>query len=234
MSPPPQNCTLWRYVDLTKLLSLLETKSLHFTRADQFEDPYEGRLSQAIVDKLREADKKGVENFAERVLDGVERDRQTMFVNCWCASEHESAAMWRLYVQSAEGVAIRTDHDTLLRVLEPSPLIIRTTLVKYVDYATTPVPFWNGFFPFVHKRLSFKHEQELRAIIWSHESPNVKQISADSVVVKLGVEPKELIKAIHVSPTAPKWLGELVDALAKRYDLTCEIVRSNLYDRPVY
>lgn len=164
---------------LTKLLSLLETGTLHFTRADQVEDPYKGRLSQAIVDKLRIADKNTDQNFTQTVLDGVERDRKTIFVNCWCATEHESAAMWKLYLQSAEGVAIGTDRDTLLKVLEPSPLIIRTTLVTYVDYATKPVSFWNTFFPFVHKRLSFSHEHELRAIIWSGEKPNGHMIETD-------------------------------------------------------
>ena len=40
-------------------------------------------------------------------------------------------------------------------------------MVKYVDYDKVPIALGNHFFPFVHKRLSFAHETELRAIIWS-------------------------------------------------------------------
>lgn len=52
----------------------------------------------------------------DQLLQGMEQQRHEMFIDCWCASEHESAAMWSLYRQSAEGVAIRTDHDSLERI----------------------------------------------------------------------------------------------------------------------
>ena len=90
------------------------------------------------------------------------------------------------------------------------------------------------FFPCIFKRLSFSHEHELRAIIWSREDPNQHQIEAGSVYVKVPVDPNELIQAVHVSPTAPRWFGELVESLTRRYELTCDVVRSNLYDRPTY
>jgi hypothetical protein len=57
--PPKENCALWRYVDLTKLLSLLETRALHFTRADQLDDPYEGMPSHAVVQLLRDPSRNG-------------------------------------------------------------------------------------------------------------------------------------------------------------------------------
>lgn len=37
-----ENAKIWRYMDFTKFVNILETKSLFFVRSDKFEDPYEG------------------------------------------------------------------------------------------------------------------------------------------------------------------------------------------------
>ena len=235
-SPPLENLALWRYTDLSKLLSLLEHESLHFTRADQFEDPYEGRISDAMVRLLREHE--GQESFpvgmANRVLDGIELFRSQIFVNCWCALQHESAAMWKLYLDGPHGVAIKSDHDALVKVLEPTPLRIRTSLINYVDYQTTPISTRNMFFPFLCKRLSFAHESELRVVIWSLEDVNQSQIAREALQLEVRINIRELIQAIHVSPWAPEWYGELVERLIRRYGLSCPVVRSPLYSRPAY
>ena len=157
-----------------------------------------------------------------------------MFISCWVASDHESAAMWKLYLQSPEGVAVQTDHETLTNVLDRSLLRARTTMIRYVDYDRVPIALGNVFFPFVHKRLSFAHELELRAIIWSAEEINKSQIPEDATSVAVEVVPEELLKSVYVSPTAPAWFGQLVEQLLRRYALPIPVVRSSLYDRPSY
>lgn len=44
---PPVNpdIKLWRYIDFTKLVSLLSREQLFFSRADKFADPFEGSAS---------------------------------------------------------------------------------------------------------------------------------------------------------------------------------------------
>jgi hypothetical protein len=234
--PPTGNCTLWRYTDLTKLLSLLENRQLFFARADQFDDPYEGALSRAGVTLLREeAQRSGIPKDAvELMIQNTHQFRESMFISCWHASEHESAAMWRLYLQSPEGVAIRADHESLCAALESSSLRARTSMVQYIDYEAVPIPINNLFFPFVHKRLSFAHEAELRAIVWAWEDVNRPQVPEGATTVCIDVNPAELIKAIHVAPQAPPWFGRLVEQLLRRYSLEVPVVRSGLYDRPAY
>jgi hypothetical protein len=41
---PPENrqVPIWRYLDLPRFLSMLHREALHFTRPDQFDDPFEG------------------------------------------------------------------------------------------------------------------------------------------------------------------------------------------------
>lgn len=223
-------------MDLTKLLSLLESSKLFFPRSDKFEDPYEGKWSHAGIKLLKDqsANEGRSPDFVEMFIDTSERMRQEIFISCWFVSEHESAAMWELYLQSPEGIAIKTDHESLTRAIDADPLTGRTSLVRYIDYETTPIPLWNGFFPFVHKRLSFAHENELRAIIWSKEACNTSKVPSDAKSLAIHIEPVELIKEIYVAPKAPAWFGELVEQLITRYSLAIPVVRSNLYDRPMY
>ncbi|MBN2439066.1 MAG: hypothetical protein JXL20_10770 [Deltaproteobacteria bacterium] len=234
--PPSANCTLWRYIDFTKFLSLLENRCLFFSRVDQFDDPYEGALSRAGVEFLRNqiASVGGANETVDYFINVIDSMRQQVFINCWFMSEHESAAMWKLYLQSPEGVAIRTDHDTLAATLDRSPLKVRTTMVKYVDYDKVPIPPDNAFFPFVYKRLNFAHETELRAIIWSNEDINKTQVHDGAMGVTIDVESEEFIKSVHVSPNATKWFGQLVEQVLRRYNLSIPVVRSSLYDRPSY
>lgn len=116
--PPAKNCTLWRYLDFAKFRSLLETKTLYFTRDDRFEDPWEGMPSPEFVRRFRAQNKGAPADRLEGLVQVFCKMRETFFVSCWCASEHESAAMWKLY---PEGVAILTDHDRLSKVFEASP-----------------------------------------------------------------------------------------------------------------
>lgn len=41
-------------------------------------------------------------------VEAFRRARDLMYVSSWHMNEHESTAMWRLYLKSDEGLAIRT------------------------------------------------------------------------------------------------------------------------------
>ncbi len=234
--PPENNHSIWRYLDFTKFVSLLETSQLYFPRADQFEDPYEGTWSKRGIEVLRDPRlNNGLPTQAvEQFINAIEIQRKQMFINCWYANEHESAAMWKLYLQTNEGVAIRSDSDTLTTILDKSKLNIGLSMVQYIDYDKTIIPFRNLFFPFVHKRLSFAHENELRAIIWSVDSANKPEMVGETVGLSIDINIQELIKSVYVAPTAPKWFGPLVQSITKRYGLGSPVICSSLYDRPAY
>ena len=44
---------IWRYIDLTKLLSLLENKALYLCRADKLNDPFEGSITKPALELLK-------------------------------------------------------------------------------------------------------------------------------------------------------------------------------------
>ncbi|ENI8058848.1 DUF2971 domain-containing protein [Vibrio vulnificus] len=226
MIHPDSNTKLWRYMDFTKLLYLLEKQTLVFPNANSFEDPYEGTWPQASFDILTQ-EGRFPEDTVGQLISGLQNLKKEMFISCWYMSEHESAAMWDLYLSSKEGVAIQTDTDTLFSELNNSDIDIYVSKVSYLDYDKQPVPLGNIFYPFTHKRTSFAHENELRAIIWN--------VGALEPVKHVDINPLSLIKAIHVSPRAPVWFAELVRSIVgERYQLEVPIETSALYKNPSY
>jgi hypothetical protein len=51
---PPDDSKLWRYMDVSKLVSLLDTSALFFARADKFSDAWEGSVSPNDVNAFDE------------------------------------------------------------------------------------------------------------------------------------------------------------------------------------
>lgn len=47
--PTDSDAPIWRYIDFTKLVSMLETKALYFARSDTLGDRFEGSYSTANV-----------------------------------------------------------------------------------------------------------------------------------------------------------------------------------------
>src|SRR5208283_5194086 len=87
------------------------------------------------------------------------------FVNCWHMNEVESAAMWKIYSTSKDSVCLQTTFARLRDVLPEDDVYIG--VVNYISYDRDMIPDDNGLWPLFHKRKSFEHERELRAL-WSN------------------------------------------------------------------
>jgi hypothetical protein len=101
---PPIRTLLWRYMSFVKLASLLETRSLWFSRVDLFDDPFEGslfanttitgavNLNATLTDvpvPLQELDP-DMRAFLTQAQDTI---IDQTFLSCWYAREHDSVAM---------------------------------------------------------------------------------------------------------------------------------------------
>src|SRR3990172_7066486 len=159
IAPKNPNIKIWRYMDFTKYLSFLEKRALFFTRSDKFDDPYEGSTTQANVTNRSTVYKNASPSWLEQ---WSLWSRQWTYINCWHMNEYESAAMWSLYAKTNEAIAIQSTYQRLFDCLPPKTYVGK---VHYIDYDKDWLPEGNTFFPYVHKRKSFEHEQELRAVI---------------------------------------------------------------------
>lgn len=229
-APANRNATLWRYMDFNKYVSLLETESLYFSRADHVGDPFEGSVSQATIERRRAnfkaapAEQRG--DHTEEIHLGIyaslfQRMPGLTFLNCWHMNEGESVAMWRLYSPSGMGVAMQT---TFAKLFDLTPANVFVGLVQYDDYGQADIPDYTLFDPFVHKRRSFSHENEVRAVIqYDHRSVDDAPLGE---LVRASLT--DLIDAVRVSPRAPDWHLETVQKVTKRYKLSKEVRRSEI------
>src|SRR5215475_712858 len=149
---------IWRYMDFAKFVSLLASNALHFSRIDQFSDPFEGSLSRIEYEKLQNLAAAGeadgsipVEwrgSYFDILMSNVRRSRRRLYVNCWHRSEFESEAMWRLYAPSGLGVAIQSTYSRLVQALpEKVHNGCFVGAVQYTDHHTESIPEGNAFYP---------------------------------------------------------------------------------------
>lgn len=228
---------IWRYLDFTKFLSLLDKTSLYFTRSDMFEDPYEGEvpasMRQAILEFARQnINNKSPEDWLADFIQGMRNIKKVMYINCWHMNSDESAAMWRLYVSGKEGLAIKSTVGDLRRSMSGAPADVYFARVNYVDYRTCRWPMDNAYWHFVHKRKEFEHEREYRALMmWMRPGTEPKSFTSPTEHgVEVPVDPNILVNSIHVSPEAPQWFVELVGSVVNRYGLGGKpIEKSRLY-----
>jgi len=158
--PENDEAKIWRYMDFTKFVSLLDKSALFFSRADKLDDPFEGSYSKANV-KLRPQMYK--DKIPPDVLKHLTEFHKLFvkytIINCWHLNEYESAAMWKLYLKSNEGIAVRSTFNRLKVSFEAEKRVIFIGKVQYIDYEKDWLPEGNALYPFVHKRKSFAHEQ---------------------------------------------------------------------------
>lgn len=243
IQPEDKEIKVWRYLDFTKFVSLIDSCMLYFTRADKFEDPFEGSWPKINV-AARESVPEDIppesrEKFLENILLIGETNKhwpRYHAINCWHMNEHESAAMWRLNLKSDEGIAVQSTYAKLKKSLIDDEKIYLGK-VNYIDYDTEYIDARNILGPFVHKRKSFEHEQEVRALVlkWPTSKDSIdftKETIEHGLQIKIDIE--TLIECIYVAPSAPAWFADLVKAVIKRYGYNFEIDHSKLNENPVF
>lgn len=250
--PDNSKIRIWRYMDFTKFVSMLDSNSLYFSRSDLLGDSFEGSFPRQNV-LLRPIVYKEIEDrYKERKLHMVspatgekmtflefqsymyEWLRKWTFISCWHMNEHESAALWKIYSSSHEAIAVQSRYD-LLRKNIPSDIFIGE--VMYIDYDNAIIPENNTMWQFVHKRTSFSHERELRALIQdlpveSNSIPigKINDVSGKNIAVNLEL----LIENVYISPSSQNWFRYVVDSVMKKYGLEKEIRTSSLDAGPLF
>lgn len=244
--PSDRDTKIWRYMDFTKLTSMIEENGIFFSRSDKLGDPFEGAYSKANAeDQIRAEmyaeDCKKLDITVEKIIEANRAfvdlrkwRRQWMMVSCWHMSEHESAAMWKLYTKSNESICVQSTYTKLANVL---PEKVYIGQVIYIDYSTDWIGEGNVFTPYMHKRKSFEHEREIRVI--DDKSPKVPlPMESGETPPEYGVyhevNLRELIEKIYIAPSSPGWFRDLVDKVTDRYGFKVDVIKSSLDDEPFY
>ena len=217
--PEDPNTVVWKYLDLSKFLDLLLSQKLFMSRSDKFEDQYEGTFSEPTFEEIRKLsiDQPGF-------LDYYKTHREKVAISSWHINEYESFAMWQIFTQNSEGLAIQSTIGRLQKALDPEENFNQYIgEVNYIDYKKEYIPFEDLFFPFIFKRKSFQYEREVRII---------SDISGNSITIndglKINVDIAQLIEKIYIHPKSENWYKNLVIQLVKELGFDFTIEKSDL------
>lgn len=248
--PDNEDIKLWRYMDLTKFLSLIAQEAVYFTRSDLLGDPFEGSVPRVNAEFLHraKANRQTDPNFSffkdmpDAQMDGMiaqdstirRQFRREIFVSCWHMNEVESLAMWKLYSSSSESVCVQTTFKKLAAALPPQ---IYGGEVQYIDFQRDAILENNAFAPFLRKRASFEFEREFRAVGWLSPAPDHPLRSkavGDGVGLSIEVDVTQLIEVVFINPEAPQWFANIVRDVCRRYDFMWPIHQSSLGGQPTF
>jgi len=182
---------LWRYIDLYRLINLIQSQQLYFTRFDHFEDGVEGltgcrgmkfftqgqaitkeNINKEIDEKTQDIIIAGDERRRKEYSELLGKIQQTQFASCWFMGDRESIAMWKLY-STKGGVAIKFKARQLTDTIIASAKSITNTDFGIFYYG--PVSYKN-IWPFdpeetlenkyngLNKDKSYSFENEFRFV----------------------------------------------------------------------
>nr|WP_291123560.1 DUF2971 domain-containing protein [Flavobacterium sp. UBA6046] len=210
---------VWKYLDLSKFLDLLLSQKLFMSRSDKFEDQYEGTFSEPTFEEIKRIS----ENNPE-FLQYYKSHREKVAISSWHINEYESFAMWQIFTQNSEGLAIQSTVERLKNALDSEKNHEQYIgEVNYIDYKKEYIPFDDMFFPFLFKRKSFQYEREVR-IISDVTLSNIKLNDG----LKINVNINQLIEKIYIHPKSENWYKNLVIQLVKELGFDFTIEKSDL------
>jgi len=245
--PADRNVHLWRYMDFTKYVYLLNRNSLFFCRADKIGDPYEGSVPQVDRDSWTRSHMKmraGDQPIPAEVIKGMLRDesrfRRNMqkdtFLNCWHMSDHESLAMWKVYGNDDKSIAIRSTYERLHLCL---PETVTMGLVEYIDFQSES-QYHDGkqaASPFYYKRKAFEYEHEVRCSLqrfkWGVQDPD-QYYDLNETGIDVPVDLDQLITGVVVSPASADWFLELVSEVTRHFGYSFRVEPSSLITEPQF
>jgi hypothetical protein len=156
VEPKDHNARLWRYMNFSTFLSVLDRRALFFPSIATLSagDPYEGEPAFYRIEAAR--------SVGEEELRRLRLQYQVFshlnFFSCWHMNDNESDAMWKIYLRSGEGVAILSTVKRLITCLRNTQDTVYIGDVQYIDHATLQPSLENlGYSEYMFKRLAFQH-----------------------------------------------------------------------------
>lgn len=257
--PIDTKAILWRYMDFNKFISLLETESLFFCRADKFSDPFEGTIPKKeaeyressfrqIIDAYNEPFKTDKFNKWEaESIDFIKRTRIGTVINCWHINNYESDSMWRLYLKTNEGVAVQTTPQRLFDSFIQAQDKIFPSKVRYIDFENDmfyheteyPVESVNTLTPFLHKRVEFNSENEFRIFqeikdVMFYQGVSYWDNKENHIGIFTKINVIKLIEKVHFHPTLAEKQQKKIELIAKNLGYNLNFEKSSMQKQPLY
>ena len=211
MSAVGRSSKVWRYFSFPRFVWLLQQRKLWLARVDTLEDPWESALAgDQLIHTIRRHPlpkfpiPDGRESAIGRARRITELWRQTTFVNCWCGSDHESHALWRIFC-GKEGIAVQTTFERLqisaaglgVYPIDYGPIGAAKRTPTRLDLVTK-------------KRLMFEYEREVRIVLAKEELEAVPGHAIDW-------DPSSQVDAVFIHPEADEAFFQAAVGIVDQY-----------------
>ncbi|HFF3186763.1 TPA: DUF2971 domain-containing protein, partial [Bacillus cereus] len=103
----------------------------------------------------------------------------------------------------------------------------------YIDHLKEENYIGDKILPFFTKRLSFKHEEEVRVVYSALDEKGFWDDTTkyeDIYGINLKVDLNELIESIYISPDAPPWFASVVEVILEKFNIDAKVIHSKLYE----
>jgi len=222
-----ESLRLWRYMDLAKLISLLETNEIWLARADTFKDKHEGRFPNEMrrwIERAYEGFPKDDPSPVRDADDFQDYLIKNTFISCWHKNIDENMVMWELYGRDTGAVAVQTTVARIKESVDSSSLTGHSLLLKPVEYQRSEdvrgvLLYEECFF---RKRPHFWFEQEVRISLDTYSRVNPTKNTPYGY--GLSCSTATLVESIYVHPDSDKWFVDVITSIVKRY-LNAEVKR---------
>ena len=219
---------LWRYMDLSKFVSMIEKNALWLARADTFRDKHEGRFP----DEMREIIEHAYEGFDDNDKSAVKDadDYQdyllkNTFISCWHKNFDENMVMWEIYGKDNNAIAVQTTVRNMEQSIDASnmtghSLILKSVIYQHADEISGVLPYEECFF---RKRPHFSFEEEVRISLdtYSRYNPSKKTAHGHELPVNIF----ELFEKILILPDSPDWFMDVINSIKNKYEIHAPVSR---------
>tara|TARA_R110001583_G_C5502795_1_gene395918 strand:+ start:66 stop:782 length:717 start_codon:yes stop_codon:yes gene_type:complete len=216
---------LWRYMDLAKFVSLLDTKSIWLARSDTFRDRREGHFPDEMRKRIEQA-YKGFDDAPSPVKDAEDFQDylvKNTFISCWHKNFDENMVMWEIYGKDNNAVAVQTTVDSLKNNTDTSGLVGHSLILQDVIYENSEDEQGNLLYEqcFFRKRKHFSFEKEVRLSLdtYNRSAPT----KGNQVGYSVPINSDAVINKIFVHPDSSGWYIKAVESIAKKYCISAPV-----------
>jgi hypothetical protein len=219
---------LWKYMDVSKFISLLSTSELWLARSNTLKDKREGSFSNEMKDGLskiyealqpesKEISSTDPVNSASEYEQYV---KNNSYFTCWHKNADDNMIMWEIYGKTENSVAIKTNSSKLksafnLEDVMKFSLEVALDDVEYINSDSIP-SIQSSRQPFFVKRPHFNFEKEVRLYIRAREH---HLNDSAPFGYKIPIDLNILIEEIYVHPDAESWFFDAIVDLVKKYKI---------------
>lgn len=181
------------------------------------------------AEKLYEEAKAAFEEYEKspsKIFNSITRDIR---VNCWHVNQNESDAMWKIYAQDSQGVALASTvqriRESIINDNENVPVQIGR--VKYIDFFDKRLEPKDcladgGYLSPLLKRIEFVHEKELRLFMVPR-----KDLNENELPEYVSVDVMSLLQRIVISPYSSSLFSRAVRSILHKYGIEENIIEES-------